>query len=319
MVTERAWWWLALMWGMPTTHALRPSMDHNISRSDVCCCKEFGDTFEFHDAKQIYPYCQALKTFRSDRPFWYYPARGATLKAKCCWTSGWTCGSTGDHDNAGTEIPSEQHAESCPYQGATATPEGTVQVPDTWEEVKGSCCCKEGVLEGVCSAWKNLRGVDRPFWFYSRGYGKPGQCCWAGDLTCLPTFGIFGSDGRWGTVKPAQPNDEYNKIMSAFRLKIAKILVSKAVSFAWGSADANELLNENLGFCPSTVQPRNVMDTVDLSKNAADQAKESLAKKEKAKKGPVKLTPAILGQGVFEPRPTSLCKEFRYCYDGPET
>jgi len=122
MVTERAWWWLALMWGMPTTHALRPSMDHNISRSDVCCCKEFGDTFEFHDAKQIYPYCQALKTFRSDRPFWYYPARGATLKAKCCWTSGWTCGSTGDHDNAGTEIPSEQHAESCPYQGATATP-----------------------------------------------------------------------------------------------------------------------------------------------------------------------------------------------------
>ena len=34
------------------------------------------------------------------------------------------------------------------------------------------------------------------------------------------------------------------------------------------------------GFCPSTVQPRNVMDTVDLSKNAADQAKESLAKKE---------------------------------------
>jgi len=327
MVTERAWWWLALMWGMPTTHALRPSMDHNISRSDVCCCKEFGDTFEFHDAKQIYPYCQALKTFRSDRPFWYYPARGATLKAKCCWTSGWTCGSTGDHDNAGTEIPSEQHAESCPYQGATATPEGTVQVPDTWEEVKGSCCCKEGVLEGVCSAWKNLRGVDRPFWFYSRGYGKPGQCCWAGDLTCLPTFGIFGSDGNGGgkisgdaqrerkcpslipqgTVKPAQPNDEYNKIMSAFRLKIAKILVSKAVSFAWGSADANELLNEN------------VMDTVDLSKNAADQAKESLAKKEKAKKGPVKLTPAILGQGVFEPRPTSLCKEFRYCYDGPET
>ncbi|CAE7431418.1 mug138 [Symbiodinium microadriaticum] len=320
-------WWMALVWAVPRIHGLRPSADHNISRADVCCCKEFGDNFEFHDVKQIYPYCQALKTFRSDRPFWYYPAAGGNLKAKCCWTSGWSCSSTGDHDNAGTEIPSEKHGESCPYQGPTGTPEGTVQVPDTWEEVKGNCCCKQGVLEGVCATWKNLRGVERPFWFYSHGFGKPGECCWAGDVTCLPTFGIFGSDGNGGdkvsgdarrerkcpsliphgTLKPAQPNDEYNKIMSAFRLKIAKLLVSKAISFAWGSADANEMLSEN------------VIDTVDLSKKAADKASEALSDKEKAKRGPVKLTPAILGQGVFEPRPTSLCKEFRYCYDGPET
>lgn len=273
-------WWMALVWAVPRIHGLRPSADHNISRADVCCCKEFGDNFEFHDVKQIYPYCQALKTFRSDRPFWYYPAAGGNLKAKCCWTSGWSCSSTGDHDNAGTEIPSEKHVESCPYQGPTGTPEGTVQVPDTWEEVKGNCCCKQGVLEGVCATWKNLRGVERPFWFYSHGFGKPGECCWAGDVTCLPTFGIFGSDGNGGdkvsgdarrerkcpsliphgTLKPAQPNDEYNKIMSAFRLKIAKLLVSKAISFAWGSADANEMLSETFPRRPPT-RPRKLSRT----------------------------------------------------------
>mmetsp|Transcript_107256 Transcript_107256/g.149526 ORF Transcript_107256/g.149526 Transcript_107256/m.149526 type:complete len:317 (+) Transcript_107256:72-1022(+) len=107
--------------GFPV-ECVRPAADSVLAKEalidDVCCCKTqmkkgFSDSplLPIKDWK-----CSAMKQIRPDRPFWWHPSGDS---GKCCWTSGYTCGSTLGflffYDNGGDKVTADaDKARLCP-------------------------------------------------------------------------------------------------------------------------------------------------------------------------------------------------------------
>lgn len=113
-------WYAFVLFGFPV-ECVRPAADSVLAKEalfdDVCCCKtQMTKGFSDETLLPIKDWkCKAMKQIRPDRPFWWHASGDS---GKCCWTSGFTCGSTLGflffYDNGGDEVKTDDKARLCP-------------------------------------------------------------------------------------------------------------------------------------------------------------------------------------------------------------
>ncbi|CAE7325020.1 unnamed protein product [Symbiodinium sp. CCMP2592] len=172
--------------GFPV-ECVRPAADSVLAKEalidDVCCCKtQMEKGFSNSTLLPIKDWkCSAMKQIRPDRPFWWHPSGDS---GKCCWTSGYTCGST-----LGV-VTAAGHFKVCTKAGKILLGGAFDDVIEDLDVGKSMSRVPAGVSAAVTDAsvrpsWKFNDGKMTSGWMHLKKDGK-GELVSVEDVTAAP-------------------------------------------------------------------------------------------------------------------------------------